>query len=288
MQNPTQHRTSFRSPGNTFDLNPKWARTLPSFIYFYWKFIEIPLPQKKIFKYQSWYLTPCCGLEVQKPTQALKSVKGPGNTFDLNLKWARTLPSFIENPLPQKTFKYQSSYLTPCCGLEVQKPTQVLKSVKGPGNTFDLNPKWARTLPSFIYFYWKFIETPLPQKTFKYQSSYLTPCCGLEVQKPTQALKSVKGPGNTFELNPKWTRTLPLGNLDFCTSSPQQGVKCQLQYLEFFWRGGLYKYTMKNSQRQSGHLTDLSCWVEFCTSNPKQGVQCQPRYLDFLFGRGVL
>jgi len=29
-------------------------------------------------------LTPCCGLEVQNPTQALKSVKGPGNTFDLN------------------------------------------------------------------------------------------------------------------------------------------------------------------------------------------------------------
>ena len=31
------------------------------------------------------------------------------------------------------------------------------------------------------------------------------------MQKPTQALKSVKGPGNTFDLNPKWTRTLPLG-----------------------------------------------------------------------------
>jgi len=97
-------------------------------------------------------LTPCCGLEVEKPTQALKSVKGPGNTFDLNPKWARTLPSFIENPLPQKTFKYQSWYLTPCCGFEVQKPSQALKSVKGPGNTFELNPKWARTLPSFIYF----------------------------------------------------------------------------------------------------------------------------------------
>jgi hypothetical protein len=27
--------------------------------------------------------------------------------------------------------------LTPCCGLEVQKPTQVLQSVKGPGNIFD-------------------------------------------------------------------------------------------------------------------------------------------------------
>jgi hypothetical protein len=35
-----------------------------------------------------------------------------------------------------------SLYLTPCCGLEVQKPTQALKSVKGPGNTFDINPKW--------------------------------------------------------------------------------------------------------------------------------------------------
>jgi hypothetical protein len=29
---------------------------------------------KKI-KYQCWYLTPCCGLEVQKPTQALQSEK---------------------------------------------------------------------------------------------------------------------------------------------------------------------------------------------------------------------
>jgi hypothetical protein len=44
--------------------------------------------------------------------------------------------------------------LTPCCGLEVQKPTQTLKSVKGPGNTFDINPKWARTLPSLTYFSW--------------------------------------------------------------------------------------------------------------------------------------
>jgi hypothetical protein len=29
-----------------------------------------------------------------------------------------------------------------------------LKSVKGPGNTFDLNPKWSRTLPSLIYVSW--------------------------------------------------------------------------------------------------------------------------------------
>jgi hypothetical protein len=44
--------------------------------------------------------------------------------------------------------------LKSCCGLEVQKPTQALKSVKGPDNTFDLNPKWERTLPSVGNFSW--------------------------------------------------------------------------------------------------------------------------------------
>jgi hypothetical protein len=50
--------------------------------------------------------------------------------------------------------------LTPCCGLEVQKPTQALKSVKGPGNTFDINPKWSRTLPFLIYFSWDIYRDP--------------------------------------------------------------------------------------------------------------------------------
>jgi hypothetical protein len=36
----------------------------------------------------------------------------------------------------------------------MQKPTQALKSVKDPSNTFDLNPKWSRTLPSLIYCLW--------------------------------------------------------------------------------------------------------------------------------------
>jgi hypothetical protein len=56
------------------------------------------------------------------------------------------------DPPPQKKIKYQSWNLTPYCGLEVLKPTQELQSVKGPANTFDWNPKWARTLPSLIYF----------------------------------------------------------------------------------------------------------------------------------------
>ena len=99
-------------------------------------------------------------------------------------------------------------------GLRCRNPHRhftLLQSDKGPGNTFDLNPKWARNQPLGI-FHEIFIE-PLPLSTFffKYQNRYLTPCCGLEVQKPTQALASVKGPCITYDLNPKWARTLTLG-----------------------------------------------------------------------------
>jgi len=153
---------------------------------------------------------------VKKPTQALKSAKGPGNTFDLITKWSRTLPFLIcfswdiyRDPLHNLLFKYQSWYLTPYCGFEVQKPNHALKSVKGPGNTFDLNPKWSRTLAFLIYFSWDIYRDPPLHKKIKYQSWYLTPYCGLEVQKPTQEPKSVKGPGNTFDLNTNWSRTLP-------------------------------------------------------------------------------
>jgi hypothetical protein len=42
-----------------------------------------------------WSTMPCCGLEVQKLTQAFKSIKDLGNIFDWNFKRARTLPSLI-------------------------------------------------------------------------------------------------------------------------------------------------------------------------------------------------
>jgi hypothetical protein len=51
---------------------------------------------------------------VQKPIQALRSFNGQGNTFDLNLKWARTLPLGIFHrilieprplPFPQEEIK---------------------------------------------------------------------------------------------------------------------------------------------------------------------------------------
>jgi hypothetical protein len=114
-------------------------------------------------------LKPYCGLEVQKPTQALKSVKDPGNTFDRNPKWSRTLPSLIyfswdinrDHPSIKKN-QISKLILTPSCGLEVQKPTQALKSVKGPGNTFDLISRWSRTLPSLICFSWDIYRDPPP------------------------------------------------------------------------------------------------------------------------------
>jgi hypothetical protein len=73
---------SVKSLSNIFDLNSKWARTLPLRIL--QEFFIGAIPQ-----YRSWNFTPCRGHEVQKPTQAFKSAKGPGNTFDLNSKWAR-------------------------------------------------------------------------------------------------------------------------------------------------------------------------------------------------------
>jgi hypothetical protein len=50
--------------------------------------------------------------------------------------------------------------LTPYCGLEVQKPTQALQSVKGLGYTFVLSPKWERTMPSFDIFSWVIYRVP--------------------------------------------------------------------------------------------------------------------------------
>ena len=50
--------------------------------------------------------------------------------------------------------------MTPYCGLEVQKPSQALQSVKGLGYTLDLNPKWERTMPSFDIFSWVIYRVP--------------------------------------------------------------------------------------------------------------------------------
>jgi hypothetical protein len=72
----------------------------------------------------------------------------------------------------------------------------------------------------------------------------LTPYCGLEVQKPTQALQSVKGPGNTFDLG------------GFLHLKPTAG--CQISTLIFdkkIMGGCLYKYSMKNILKTAKFLS---------------------------------
>jgi hypothetical protein len=74
----------------------------------------------------------------------------------------------------------------------------------------------------------------------------LTPCCGLEV----------KAPGNTFDLNPKWARTLPLEifHVVFIEPLPFQQKTIEISKLIFdtLLKGeGLYKYHMRISERQS-------------------------------------
>jgi hypothetical protein len=106
-------------------------------------------------------LTPYYGLEVQKPTQSLKSVKSH--------------EQYIKNGkvLDQLGFKSKvlSGHLTDLSAwvgfcTSSQKPTQALKPVKGPGNTFDINSKWSRTLPSLIYFSWDIYRGPPSIKHF--------------------------------------------------------------------------------------------------------------------------
>jgi len=86
------------------------------------------------------------------------------------------------------------------------------------GNTFDLTHKWARILPLGIL-HEIFIESLL------YRCCHLILYCGLELLNLTQAVKSVEGMGNTFELSPTWARTLPLGILHgiFVETSSQYG-----------------------------------------------------------------
>ena len=98
-------------------------------------------------------------------------------------------------------------------GLMWKIPPRLLSQLKARViPSFDLNSKWARTVPSVGNLSWNIYRTPPPpkKKKYKYGSRYFTPCCGLEVQNHIQALTAVNGLGNTFDLNPTWGRTLPL------------------------------------------------------------------------------
>ena len=60
-------------------------------------------------------MTSCGDFEVLNPTQALKCVKDPGNSFDLNSKWFSTLPlGILQGILMENTLRQYRCYkLTP-------------------------------------------------------------------------------------------------------------------------------------------------------------------------------
>jgi hypothetical protein len=80
--------------GSFMHLNSTVGCQILTLIFEFW-FVERVSINKRKYKYQIWYLTPYCGLDVGKPTQPLQSVKGVDNTFDWSPKWVRTLPSLI-------------------------------------------------------------------------------------------------------------------------------------------------------------------------------------------------
>jgi hypothetical protein len=70
--------------------------------------------------------------------------------------------------------------LTPCCGLEVQNPTQALKSVEGPEIPYIPTPNGKELYRSVAILHGIFIGSPL-----KIQISKLIFDTLLEVQNPT-------------------------------------------------------------------------------------------------------
>jgi hypothetical protein len=144
-----------------------------------------------------------------------------------------------------------------------------------------------------------FIEPPPPYTRIKYQCWYLTLCCGLEVQIPTQALRSFKG--NTFDLNPKWSRTLPsLTEVPGWVSATQThsrvsninvdiwrklygGGSLWISHEKYIKDGKVLDHLEFKSKVLHGPLTDLSSWVGFCISSPQLGVKYQLWYLIIIF-----
>ena len=132
-------------------------------------FIENPLHKK--IKYQSWYSTLCCGLEVQKPTHSLQSVNGPSNTFDWIPKWARTVLSLIycswdihRDPLHKENSNIKVDIWHPAVGLRCKHPPRHFSQVNTQTMPLTVTPSCQELCVLNIFFMGIFIETPLEKK----------------------------------------------------------------------------------------------------------------------------
>ena len=168
---------SFKDPGNTFDISPKWERTLPFVVNFSWDIYRVPQENPNI-NVDIWH--PAVRLRFRYPPRHLRQISPAKYLWsksevrkDLAV-WCQFFMDIHRVPLKRNQ---NTKVVTPCCELEVQKFTKALKSVKVSGNTFDLSLKWERTLPSAANFAWDIYRVPQNKST--YQSWYVTPAVGL-------------------------------------------------------------------------------------------------------------
>jgi hypothetical protein len=199
----------------------------------------------------------------QMSTSVLRPVKDTGTTFYLNPRCGQELcrlelsMGYLKR-LPSNIYFFNRSWhFTRCCVLEVQNPIQTLMSVNDLGNTFDLNPKWARTLR--LKFSMGYLETP-----------HVFVLIEVDIWHPSVDLRC---------------RNLPL--VPGRVSEPQ--VLSWVSNVNYWGGGGFFKYPLENIRRQhsSSHgfkskvypmpLTDLSARAGFCTSGPQKGVKYRLR-----------
>ena len=155
-------------------------------------------------KVDTWH--PAVGLRCGNPPRHLNQLK----TREISLNetpsgqelcrpWYIFHEISIETPPPQNKIQISKLIFDTLLRLDVQKPTQALKSVKGPGNTFNWNPKWARTLPSLIYFSWDiYRDPPLHTKQNHNKVDIWHAAVGVRCRNPHRHFSQVKA------------RTLPL------------------------------------------------------------------------------
>ena len=151
-----------------------------------------PFTQKKSnIKVDIWH--PVLGRRCRNPPRKLSQLKTRANlqvgkNFAVRNIFFHGI--FIETSLHNLISNFKFDIWHNSVGLRCRNPTQSLKSIKDPGNIFDLHCKWTGTSPSLIYFSWDIYRDPPPSTIFffKYQSWYWTTCFGFEVKKPPSHL----------------------------------------------------------------------------------------------------
>ena len=157
-------------------------------------------------------------------------------------------------------------------GFYVKGIARAFNGINCLGGFLYLKPTAGCQISTLIFGFFRRPPYILPMKNWQWMAKF-----------SSLALKSKVLPGPLTDLS-AW--------VGFCTSSPKQGVKYQLWYLNFvLWRGLSinisYKYIKDDkvlahlrfkSKVLPGPLADLSAWVGFSTSSLQQGVKYQLWY----------